>query len=154
MYPMCADIKSMGHPCWHLLACSSDGGLALTELHHVARLVDASLTRAAQFLVTTFREQQRLFDDPISELRIGIFSNSTRSVVTVHEHACLSEVLDLLETHGETWAVAKRFCRGNQIVLGLGCREKTVLRGSHLFSFCGRSPEITGGIFFIVLFLR
>ena len=51
----------------------------------------------AQFLVTTFREQRRLFDDPISELRIGIFSDS---VVTVHEHACLSEVLDLLELHG------------------------------------------------------
>ncbi|CAN0452665.1 unnamed protein product, partial [Laminaria digitata] len=50
-----------------------------------------------QFLVTTFREQRRLFDDPISDLRIGIFSDS---VVTVHEHACLSEVLDLLELHG------------------------------------------------------
>ncbi|CAM9439911.1 unnamed protein product [Pylaiella littoralis] len=49
-----------------------------------------------EFLVTTFREQRRLFDDPISELRIGIFSDS---VVTVHEHACLSEVLDLLELH-------------------------------------------------------
>ena len=34
-----------------------------------------------QFLVTTFREQQRLFDDPISELRIGIFDN----VVTVQQ---------------------------------------------------------------------
>ncbi|CAN0478154.1 unnamed protein product, partial [Ectocarpus sp. 12 AP-2014] len=49
-----------------------------------------------EFLVTTFREQQRLFDDPIAELRIGIFSDS---VVTVQEHACLSEVLDLLELH-------------------------------------------------------
>lgn len=85
-----------------LLTCSSDGGPALTELYHVARLLDVSLARHAQFLVTTFREQQRLFDDPISELRIGIFSNSNRSVVTVHEHACLSEVLDLLETHGES----------------------------------------------------
>lgn len=55
----------------------------------------------SQFLVTTFREQRRLFDDPISELRIGIFSNSNKAVITVHEHACLSEVLDLLETHGE-----------------------------------------------------
>ncbi|CAN0427410.1 unnamed protein product, partial [Ectocarpus sp. 13 AM-2016] len=51
-----------------------------------------------QFLVTTFREQQRLFDDPIAELRIGIFSDN---VVTVQEHACLSEVLDLLELHRE-----------------------------------------------------
>ena len=50
-----------------------------------------------QFLVTTFREQRRLFDDPISELRIGIFSDN---VVTVHEHTCLSEVLDLLERNG------------------------------------------------------
>ncbi|CBJ30066.1 5\'-AMP-activated protein kinase subunit gamma-1 (AMPK gamma-1 chain) (AMPKg) [Ectocarpus siliculosus] len=49
-----------------------------------------------EFLVTMFREQQRLFDDPIAELRIGIFSDS---VVTVQEHACLSEVLDLLELH-------------------------------------------------------
>lgn len=56
----------------------------------------------AQFLVATFREQHRLFDDPVSELRIGIF---TDSVVTVHEHACLSEVLDLLEHHGAS------FCR-------------------------------------------
>ncbi|CAM9863382.1 unnamed protein product [Ascophyllum nodosum] len=50
-----------------------------------------------EFLVTTFREQRRLFDDPISELRIGIFSDN---VVTVHEHTCLSEVLDLLERNG------------------------------------------------------
>lgn len=57
-----------------------------------------SLRLLVQFLVTTFREQRRLFDDPISELRIGIFSDS---VVTVHEHACLSEVLDLLELHRE-----------------------------------------------------
>ena len=54
-----------------------------------------------QFLVATFREQQRLFDDPVSELRIGIF---TDSVVTVHEHACLSEVLDLLERHGASYS--------------------------------------------------
>lgn len=60
-----------------------------------------------QFLVTTFREQRRLFDDPISELRIGIFSDS---VVTVHEHACLSEVLDLLEAQGG-W-VSSAFCIG------------------------------------------
>ena len=59
-------------------------------------LVPAMSSFASQFLVTTFREQRRLFDDPISELRIGIFSDS---VVTVHEHACLSEVLDLLEQH-------------------------------------------------------
>ena len=41
-----------------------------------------------EFLVTTFREQRRLFDDPISELNVGIFDN----VVTVQQHARLSEV--------------------------------------------------------------
>jgi 5'-AMP-activated protein kinase regulatory gamma subunit len=34
-----------------------------------------------EFLVTTFREQRRLFDDPISDLRIGVFDN----VVTVQK---------------------------------------------------------------------
>jgi 5'-AMP-activated protein kinase, regulatory gamma subunit len=44
-----------------------------------------------EFLVTTFREQRRLFDDPISELNVGIFDN----VVTVQQHARLSEVREL-----------------------------------------------------------
>ncbi|KAG5186878.1 5'-AMP-activated protein kinase subunit gamma-1 [Tribonema minus] len=48
-----------------------------------------------EFLVNTFREQRRLFDDPIGELPIGVFDN----VVTVQQHARLSEVLDLLELH-------------------------------------------------------
>lgn len=76
--------------------------------------------------MTTFREQRRLFDDPISELRIGIFSDS---VVTVHEHACLSEVLDLLEQHRELLAShpqisAQRFSLyvRASFVLKRGCR--------------------------------
>eukprot|EP00953_Heterococcus_sp_UTEX-ZZ885_P042049 21407-Heterococcus_DN1.PRE.3 len=47
-----------------------------------------------EFLVTTFREQRRLFDDPISELNVGIFDN----VVTVQQHARLSEVRACADT--------------------------------------------------------
>ncbi|CAM9467940.1 unnamed protein product [Chrysoparadoxa australica] len=50
-----------------------------------------------EFLVTTFREQRRLFDNPISELQIGFFGDS---VITVHQDARLHEVLDTMELHG------------------------------------------------------
>ncbi len=82
-------------PCFRMYCLSP-----LTFTVALVRAV-ASFFLDNQFLVTTFREQRRLFDDPISELRIGIFSDN---VVTVHEHACLSEVLDLLEQHRELLA--------------------------------------------------
>ncbi|CAM9943792.1 unnamed protein product [Discosporangium mesarthrocarpum] len=67
---------------------SSEDNVVLALISHVEIL---------EFLVTTFREQGRLFDDPVSELNIGIFSDS---VVTVQHDARLSKVLDILERNG------------------------------------------------------
>ncbi|CAM9171900.1 unnamed protein product [Phaeothamnion confervicola] len=70
--------------------------LPITVPNETGVLALISHVEILEFLVTTFREQRRLFDDPICDLQIGIFDN----VVTVQQHARLSEVLDLLELHG------------------------------------------------------
>lgn len=53
-------------------------------------------TNILEHLVTHFREQRRLFDDSIYDLRIGTYNEK---LITVAPHQTLAEALDLMHKH-------------------------------------------------------
>lgn len=53
-------------------------------------------TNVLEHLVTHFREQRRLFDDSIYDLRIGTYGEQ---LVTVNQQQTLAEALELMHTH-------------------------------------------------------
>jgi 5'-AMP-activated protein kinase, regulatory gamma subunit len=62
-------------------------------------------TTILEFLVTHFREQRRLFDDSISDLRIGTYSQAksgdsdANAVITVYPHETLNVALERMAAH-------------------------------------------------------
>ena len=49
-----------------------------------------------RYLVSKFREDRRLFDQPVRELGIGTFTFNGQTVVSVREETSLIDTLDLL----------------------------------------------------------
>ncbi|GFH45565.1 hypothetical protein CTEN210_02039 [Chaetoceros tenuissimus] len=60
-------------------------------------LATITYTTILEHLVTHFREQRRLFDDTIYDLRIGTYHEN---VITCHLRQTLNEVLETLHIHG------------------------------------------------------
>lgn len=60
-------------------------------------LATITYTTILKHLVTHFREQRRLFDDTIYDLRIGTYHEN---VITCHLRQTLNEVLETLHIHG------------------------------------------------------
>ncbi len=86
-----------------------------------------------QYLVRTFQEPRRLFDQSIFELGVGVYSN----VVTVSQHTKLIEVLNLLSQHGissvpvvdpSTSRVVDIYSRNMVVMLGKDSTADSLLR--------------------------
>lgn len=60
-------------------------------------LATITYTTILEHLVTHFREQRRLFDDTVYDLRIGTYHEN---VITCHQNQSLAEVLHTLHIHG------------------------------------------------------
>lgn len=122
LYAACEKLRD--HRIHYLPVLDSSENRVLATVAHLAVL---------QYLVRTFQEPRRLFDQSIFELGIGVFQN----VVSVPEHTKLIDVLNLLSQHGissvpvveqKTSRVLDIYSRNMVVMLGKDSTSDSLLR--------------------------
>jgi hypothetical protein len=64
-----------------------------TPIYHTLRFQNRTTALPTEYLVNTFREERRLFDQSVYELGIGVFG----TVVTMPQTSRLIDVLEVME---------------------------------------------------------
>jgi 5'-AMP-activated protein kinase, regulatory gamma subunit len=92
----CADSSTTLKQACQLLLRGRGDFLPVVMPEDMRVLACITYTNVLEHLVTHFREQRRLFDDSIFDLRIGTYGEQ---LVTVSPHQTLAEALELMHRH-------------------------------------------------------